>query len=142
MRIVVDTVVFVRAMINPYGRWGRLVFEYADRYDLVLSEPIIREVLEVLHRPELTHKYRSDPTRNLVTLIARLAALQIVELETIPPVSRDSSDDKFLATAKAAGATYLVSEDEDLLILTVYEGISIIDAGTFLHLLEQAEENA
>ncbi len=51
MRIVVDTVVFVRALINPYGRWGRLVFEHADRHNLVLSEPITREVLEVLHRP-------------------------------------------------------------------------------------------
>ncbi len=142
MRIVVDTVVFVRALINPYGRWGRLVFEYADRYDLVLSEPITREVLAVLHRPELTRKYRSDPTRNLAMLIARLGALQIVELATIPPVSRDPSDDKFLATARAAGATYLVSEDEDLLTLKEYEGIPIIDAGTFLQLLEQPEENA
>ena len=142
MRVVVDTVVFVRALINPHGRWGRLVFEYTGRYGLVLSEPITREVLEVLHRPELTRKYRSDPTRNLATLIARLAALQIVELATIRPVSRDPSDDKFLATAKAAGATHLVSEDEDLLTLNEYEGISIIDASTFLHLLEQTEENA
>ncbi len=142
MRIVVDTVVFVRALINPYGRWGRLVFEYADRYDLVLSEPITREVLEVLHRPELTRKYRSDQTRNLAMLIARLGAIQLVELTTIPAVSRDPLDDKFLATAKAAGAAYLVSEDEDLLTLKEYEGIPIINAGAFLHLLEQASENA
>ncbi|HLJ68344.1 MAG TPA: hypothetical protein VKX16_13385 [Chloroflexota bacterium] len=47
MRVVLDTVVFVRALINPYGMWGKLLFASADSYELVLSEPIIREGLEV-----------------------------------------------------------------------------------------------
>lgn len=72
MQIVVDTVVFVRALISPYGLWGRLVFEEAHRYDLVLSKPIIREILEALHRPELAGKYRSVDARDLSTLVTRL----------------------------------------------------------------------
>ncbi len=143
MRVVVDTVVFVRALINPYGLWGELVFGYADRYDLVVSRPIVSEILEVLQRSELTRKYRTDQTRTLDSLITRLTALQTVELEeSIPPISRDPSDDKFLAMAKAADASYVVSEDQDLLTLSEYAGIPIIDGRTFLQLLEQIENNA
>ncbi len=142
MRIVVDTVVFVRALINPYGLWGKLVFGYADRYDLVVSRPIVSEILEVLQRSELTRKYRTDQTRTLGSLITRLTALQTVELKSIPPISRDPSDDKFLATARAAEASYVVSEDLDLLTLNEYAGIPIIDCRTFLQLLEQIEDNA
>jgi len=47
MRAVLDTVVFLRALINPHGRWGRLLFDLSDRYVLVLSPEIIKEILSV-----------------------------------------------------------------------------------------------
>ncbi|HSH78947.1 MAG TPA: hypothetical protein VLA19_10495 [Herpetosiphonaceae bacterium] len=49
--VVIDTVVFVRALLNPRSMWGRLVFDYAGRYRLVVSAPIVREVIEVIQRP-------------------------------------------------------------------------------------------
>jgi predicted nucleic acid-binding protein len=56
----------------------------------------------------------------------------------VAAVSRDPKDDVFLATAKAGHATYLVTEDNDLLVLGSYEGTRIVDAATFLRLLETA----
>ena len=52
-------------------------------------------------------------------------------------MSRDPKDDKFLATAVRAGADYLVSEDQDLLVLGEHEGVEIVDAVTFLRLIER-----
>ena len=49
LRVVFDTVIFVRALINPHGIWGRLIFQHADAYTLVISPPVVAEILEVLH---------------------------------------------------------------------------------------------
>jgi len=66
-----------------------------------------------------------------------LGQAEVVEMPQIPTVSRDVTDDEFLANSEAAEADYLVSEDKDLLILTEYEGVKIMDTATFLTLLEQ-----
>jgi predicted nucleic acid-binding protein len=49
---------------------------------------------------------------------------------------------KFLATAKAARASHIVSEDEDLLVLGEWEGIKIVRAAAFLRLLEQRPQGS
>ena len=43
----------------------------------------------------------------------------------------------FLATAEAGRVDYLVTEDQDLLVLGEYEGIRIDDAVTFLAMLDR-----
>jgi uncharacterized protein len=134
-KVVLDTVVLVRSLINPFGRWGELVFEHGDRYDLVLSEPIVRELLEVLHRPELVRKYRTLPERDMHAMLDVLSRAQLVEVTHIPRVSRDPKDDAFLATARAAGADYLATEDDDLLVLHAYEGTKIVSAVDLLAIL-------
>jgi predicted nucleic acid-binding protein len=58
------------------------------------------------------------------------------KLEDIPSISRDPKDDIFLACAKAAKALYLVSEDNDLLVLKQYEDTAIVNAAQFLAMLE------
>jgi predicted nucleic acid-binding protein len=57
--VVFDTVIFVRALINPHGLWGRLLFEHYQRYRLFLSPPVLREILDVTRRPAVTRKFRS-----------------------------------------------------------------------------------
>ncbi len=140
-RVVFDTVGFVRGLINPLSRWGRILFDYADHYQLVVSEPVIREVLDVLRRPAVVRLFKTLPVfktlpgRNLATIVAILADAEMIEVREIPAVSRDPKDDKFLATAAQAGTDCLVSEDQDLLVLQEYNGVRIVDAATFLDLL-------
>ncbi len=133
---VFDTVIFVRSLINPDSRWGRLVFEKADSYRLAASHETIGEVLVVLSRPELVRKFRGFGDLNRQAVFDRLAAAEIVEVRAIPAVARDPKDDVFLATAAAAHADYLVSEDNDLLVLGEYDGVRIVDAATFLAIIE------
>jgi uncharacterized protein len=57
----------------------------------------------------------------------------------IPQVTRDPKDDKFLATAMAGEADYLVSEDRDLLDLGEHQGIKIVDVATFLKTSDEGE---
>jgi putative PIN family toxin of toxin-antitoxin system len=137
LTVVFDTVVFVRALINPYSVWGRLVFWPSGSYRLVLSPPILTEIVEVLARPELTRKFRRIAGLDHNRLIDILAESEVVEVGSIAAVSRDPKDDKFLATAKVAKALYVVSEDEYLLTLKEYQGIKIVPAVVFVRFLEQ-----
>jgi putative PIN family toxin of toxin-antitoxin system len=141
-RVVFDTVVFVRCLLNPASRWGRLVFEHHDPYHLFVSPPVMIEILEVLHRSGLRSRFSTIAGRDVNWVLARLGRADVVEIEAIPAVSRDPNDDMFLATAVAAGADYLVSEDQDLLVLGEYEGIRIIDAAAFLWILEHVDEQS
>ena len=60
---------------------------------------------------------------------------EIVQIGQIHPISRNPKDDKFLATAKVGECDYLVTEDEDLLVLKKYKGIKIINTTAFLEIL-------
>ena len=140
MRAVFDTVVFVRSLLNPYSRAGKLVFSHADDYALVLSEPLVREILEVLRRPEITRKIRAVAEMDLGRLLDLFSQAELVEPAAIPPVCRDPNDDKVLATAVAGRVEVIVSADKDLLDLATYQGIVIVDVATFLDMLEEESD--
>ncbi|CAA9550215.1 MAG: hypothetical protein AVDCRST_MAG73-2794 [uncultured Thermomicrobiales bacterium] len=133
---IFDTVIFVRSLMNPSGRWGRLIFDRRRDYRLVVSAPVVAEVLEVIQRPELVRKYRSIGTRDPAAVRTMLASADVVEIATIPAVGRDPNDAVFLATAEAGRVAYLVTEDQDLLVLREYEGTRIVDAVAFLAILD------
>jgi len=139
MKAVFDTNVFLRALINPHSRCGRLLNEFADEYVLVLSPDIIREVLEVLHRPRLRARFPQITQLDITHIIALFAKSHVVEPAVVPAVSRDPDDDKFLACVSSAGAEYLVTEDKDLLVLEMYQGTRICQPDEFIALFEGGE---
>ena len=139
-KVVFDTVIFVRALLNPHSYSGRLVFEYLKDYRMFLSPSLVEEILEVLGRQEIINRFHLRQTNYPVAIARLLKAIskaEIVEIYEIPAISRDSKDDKFIVTAKEANADYLISADKDLLDLEEYQGIKIINAEAFLKILEQ-----
>lgn len=138
MRVLFDTVVLVRGLINPGSPWGRLLFEQASGYTWIVSPSVVDEYLEVLRRPSLVRKYRDVETRNLAALLDLIATAVVVQPTAIPAVCRDPEDDKFLAAAKAGSARFIVTEDADLLDIGIYEETKIISAEAFLRMLDVA----
>lgn len=136
IKAVLDTNVFLRALINPNSQCGRLFDELADRYTLVLSPPIVREILEVLHRPKILAKFPHLANLDMAQVIGWFEQAHVVVPEDILPVSRDADDDMFLACAHEAAADYLVSEDKDLLVLESYQGTRICRPAEFVAVLD------
>jgi predicted nucleic acid-binding protein len=66
-----------------------------------------------------------------------LAQADIVRPDDVPAVTRDPHDDIFFATAKLGNARYIVSEDRDHLDIKASDGIRIVTAHEFLHILDQ-----
>ena len=136
VNVVFDTVIYIRGLINPYSWWGKVLFFSKDSYRLFLSQLVLTEILEVLDRPELTKKFRNIQGMGVRRVLDILANADIIKINPIQPICRDVKDDKFLATAYAAKADYLVTEDNDLLVLKEYDGTKIITAKEFLDILE------
>ena len=129
-RAVLDSTALVSAFLSakPGGAAFELLqFAYGGRFELVLSEPILTEVADVLlTRPHLRTRYRytDNAVATYVNGLRRAASL-VTDLPHLSVV-RDKADDIILATAVAASADYLCTRDRDLLDLQRYYEIVIL----------------
>ena len=138
MIVVLDTVVYVRALINPKGRWGQIVFEIAGRYGVAVSPEIIREVIDVLSRPELKAKLPTiEYLPRFETILGVLQQAEVFEPEDGEPVCRDPDDDMFFWCADEASADYIISGDKDVLAVSSFRGIRTVSAVEFTIILEE-----
>jgi len=129
--VVIDTQIILRATLNERSLPGKLLFDLGYLYTLAISPAVRAEIADVLSRPKLRQKFPGLTDESTARVLAVLdAGLQIT-----PPVSRDPKDDMFLALAVESKATYLVSEDNDLLVLDPYRGIRILTVLEFLQAL-------
>lgn len=103
---------------------------------LLLSEPILREIADVVQRPEVLQKLRFSPVEAGALLLLLRRRGQVVTPEVTLQQSRDPADDKFLECAVAGQAQYVVSADADLLSLTTIQNIPIVNVPTFWRVLQ------
>jgi putative PIN family toxin of toxin-antitoxin system len=137
-RVIFDTVVFVRALINPRSHCGQILFEHFSGYRLFVSRAIIEEILEVFGRAQIISKFNTLKNFDLTAVLDIVAAAELVEPSIVARASRDPGDDKFLAAASTAGAAFLVSEDQDLLVLRTYEDTAIVSCEEFVAVLAKS----
>jgi putative PIN family toxin of toxin-antitoxin system len=135
MKAVLDTVVFVRALINPKGGWGRLLFRFSDRYTIVLSPELIKEILDVLYRSSLRERFPQINEVSIDHVLQLFEQAEVVEPGERLEVCRDPDDNKLFECAVAGGADYIVSEDLDVLHVGEFRGIRTASAGEFIGLL-------
>ncbi|MBK7896717.1 MAG: putative toxin-antitoxin system toxin component, PIN family [Anaerolineaceae bacterium] len=132
MRVVLDTNVFVSAILG--GKLGVILDEWrADQFTLLVSEAIVREYLDVIHRPKF--KFSLAETATITEYLLKTAEF-VTPMEKINVVEADPSDNKFLETAVAGKAIYVVSGDHHLLQLETFREIKIIKAHEFIALLQ------
>jgi putative PIN family toxin of toxin-antitoxin system len=135
LRLVIDAVGFVRALINPRSIWGAIAFIHTDGYILVMSDELEREIRDVLGRPGITRKFDEFSEALMVVLNTTIHEAERVERGEIPNVCRDPNDDKILATAVVGKADLIATEDKDLLDMIEYEGIRIVTGFELLTIL-------
>jgi putative PIN family toxin of toxin-antitoxin system len=133
MRAVVDTGIFVSALIRRKGTTGAVLRALrAGQYTVIYSTAILVEIIDVLGRDKFRIKYHIEPDdiTALVNLI-RLRGELVIPAQTIT-ACRDPKDDKFLEAALAGAADCIVSGDADLLEMKSFERIPIFRPAAFL----------
>ena len=136
MRVVLDTNVIVSAVLIQRSNERRILDAWrAGAFDLVMSPPLLEELGRVLSYPKIRDA-RWMSAADVVELLETLAETAVlVEGQLDIRVSRDASDDKFIAAALEGEADYLVSGDRDLLTLASYRSVKIVRPAAFLAVL-------
>lgn len=135
---MIDTVVSVRALLNPRSVWGQLARRTRE-FQMITSREIAQELDEVTTRSALQQRLaRFAAHAEHAEVVGALRDAEVIL--DVPPVvvCRDANDDIFFACAVAGRADYIVSEDEDLLAVSEYEGVRTIRTAAFLKLLDEA----
>jgi len=128
MKAVFDTNVLIAAFLTE-GICAKLLTRARRRdFDLILCDGILQEFKRILKK-----KFAASPHEMSEALLILSAAAQDIlgKTDSIVPICRDSDDDLILACARDAVADYVVTGDEDLLVLKNYEGISILNPREF-----------
>ncbi len=138
IRAVIDTNILVSALIKPEGTVGPVLHRLRDGdYEIVLSEQLLTELVDVLNRPRIKEKYGLD-SEDIETVLALLLLRgRIVSPVERVDVCRDPKDNMFLEAALTAEADVIVSGDEDLLVLDSFRSIPVIRPAAFLQMLDQ-----
>ena len=116
MNAVLDTAILISAALAIHrdtASLTRRLFERGvrrDGFDVVTSEPMLRELTDVLSRPNF-----SLPVSFAIDFVERIASSAvIVPIQGLAMGCRDARDDKVLETALNANADFLIARDGDL----------------------------
>jgi putative PIN family toxin of toxin-antitoxin system len=120
IKVVIDTNIWVSSLLNPSGFPARLrkFFEEGTLH-VIISEPILEEIAEVLDRPRIKDKYGISETdiKELLTLIEERS--EHVLLSGNITICRDSDDNFVIETAIRGQAAFLITRDDDIKVLSL-----------------------
>lgn len=120
--VLIDTNLLISAIIKKGNTTPhKLLTSWREHeYYLVISDELIDEVENVLRRDRIYKKYNIS-TEEIEEFMLELRNSTVfvvpLSLDNLSIHSRDKKDDKLLACALAGNCDYLITGDEDLLIL-------------------------
>jgi putative toxin-antitoxin system toxin component, PIN family len=134
VNVVLDTNIWVSFLI------GQSLDDMEDRFLLndihvLTSAAQLREVRDVIARPKFVRYFSIAEQERLEDLLVR-TAFPVTPSEKIE-LCRDPKDDFLLELAIAGDADYLVTGDDDLLVLGAIRSTRIIRLSEFKSLLVQ-----
>ena len=133
MRIVADTNIVVSGFL-----FGGVPLRVLDAgkigiIELCTSQALLDEFAEVIERRHFDHKFNETgiSRRRMVSDYAAISTI-VRTTKLKDRISRDPDDDEVIACALAADCEFIVTGDNDLLVLSEYNGIKIATAAEFL----------
>lgn len=115
MKVVFDSSIFVRVALNPNGMAADLLQRIYDDHVLIVSHPLLVELLTVIRRPHLAKLHGLDEfgTRQFIRAIYRIATIVPVPEPMPRVIPHDPKDDAVFLTAVSGHADVLVTRDAD-----------------------------
>ena len=140
MRILLDSNILISFLLkpqadNPIAQVVRAAV--AGKCELLLPKELLEEVRQVVRsKKHLTKRIAVDDLDDLIGILS-LGAVDVPEIPgDIPALTRDPKDDYLLAYAAVGQADYIVTGDDDLLVLKEIEGIKMVTAREFWEIIQ------
>ncbi len=134
IRVVLDTNVWVSGLLTPEGSPGRILKAWdEDRFDVIVSEPLLEEIGHVLLYPHIQKRTRFtvDQVKQILLDIyeASIPTPGKVRVKAIPV---DPPDEHLFVAAVEGEADYIVSGDKRVLKVKRYRRVRVISPADFL----------
>ena len=140
MRVVLDTNVWVAAVLWR-GAAHRLLEQLEERRAVIAITPhLLRELSVVLHRPKFASRLielRITPQEILAALAEHTMLFVDVAPPSVPIVRDDPDDDHVISCAQAAQAQVIVTGDRHVLRLRRHQDIRILTIAQTMHWLQR-----
>lgn len=134
MIVVFDSSVLIPVSIKA-SRSARLFWRLLDAgHEVTISPELLDEVTDVIRTKETLREWLQLTDGEIDQFLADLPRYCVLVPGTVEvpgAVPADPNDDKIVAAAIEAQAEYIVSEDQHLLDLKEYEGITIMNREQF-----------
>lgn len=139
LRVVFDTAIYLRALLNPGSTSARLFTQWPEHFLIYVVFTIEAELVAVLRHPALQAHFpglSDEHIRAVLGTIQRRALHVDIRPDRIEIHCDDHRDDILLACARAAEADYLVTQNPELLEMSRHYETRIVDDVMFLAVLE------
>lgn len=134
LKVVIDTNIWISFLIGKKLS-GLQSLLSSGKVQLVLCQELIEEIYQVTQRPKLAKYFPQADVEQLLSFMEVIGKLYTPS--KIEATCRDPKDDYLLALAKGAKADYLLTGDNDLLILKHIGKTEIITVSFFEEVLSR-----
>lgn len=133
MKIVIDTNIWISYLLGSLlqGLDSKIL---SKEIKIVVSNEMLKELAAVLARPKFKEIISYKQIKELFSLIDGYAV--IVSPKQKVDVCRDKKDNFLLVVALEAKAKYLVTGDNDLLVLNNFRGTKIVKPKDFEEMIK------
>ena len=131
IRVVIDTNWWISFVINPSrSQLTNLLL----RNDIVIcaSAELIAEVNTTIQYPKLAKYIKPDVIKEFIEIFPQ--TVQIFPIVTKVEICRDVKDNFLLSLSKDVNADFLITADNDLLVLNQFENTRILTLSEFINL--------
>lgn len=114
---------------------------FVGKYLLILPREVISELRKKITVKEyLSQRIPQPTTEKFITALRVIADIPSPITEVIPKVGRDLKDDYLLAYGTIEECDYLVTGDDDLLVLKKVGKLTIVSPAEFYEILKKREQ--
>lgn len=131
MKVLLDANIFISYLLFPdhphtaIARVMKACFE--GEFELVLPSKLIEEIYnKVSRKPYLKKRITPSQVENMIAILTQLAPKVPKLKRVLPRATRDAKDDYLLAYAMDQNVDFLVTGDQDLLILKKVKNLRIV----------------
>lgn len=136
--VIIDTNVWISGLLTKSGAPAQLTRQVIKRGQPVFTADTFAELKERLWRPKFDRYIDMDRRKQFLHDMDAAAHWIIVPREiALQTFCRDANDDMFIHAALAAGADWLMTGDQDLLVLSenlLASGVRIVSPADALQL--------
>ena len=127
---VLDNNILVSALLVKNSAPFWVIKKVEEMGEILYSEATLLELNQVLNHKKFIKYFTVEEKQEFIVKLIESAELVVIK-ESID-VCRDPNDNKFLELAVSGDANFIISGDQDLLVLNPFRNIEIITSNDFL----------